>query len=165
VRALVLVSGHDDVFPDQSCRSVRRARGMGRITLYGVRCIVSEFTFCDYLTLRLVVQFKASQNTIILRLLRRRVRQEMWSKFLLLAAVLLRLTGSALAQGYPDVNVPNSDERRRLMLEKMQELRQQKRLDDAYRAARNKVPNQKPSDPWADVRPPPATPAPKNKPQ
>jgi chromatin segregation and condensation protein Rec8/ScpA/Scc1 (kleisin family) len=89
----------------------------------------------------------------------------MWSKFLLLAAVLLRLTGSALAQGYPDVNVPNSDERRRLMLEKMQELRQQKRLDDAYRAARNKIPNQKLSDPWADVRPPPATPAPKNKPQ
>ena len=89
----------------------------------------------------------------------------MWSKLLLLAAVLLSLTGNAVAQSLPDVNVPNSDERRRLMLEKMQELRQQKRIDDAYRAARNKIPNQKASDPWADVRPPVATPAPKNKPQ
>jgi hypothetical protein len=94
----------------------------------------------------------------------------MWSKLLLLAAVLLSLTGNALAQSYPNVpnsnvNVPNSDERRRLMLEKRQELQQQKRIDDAYRAARNKIPNQKASDPWADVRPPVATPAPKNKPQ
>jgi hypothetical protein len=89
----------------------------------------------------------------------------MWSKLLLLAAVLLSLTGNALAQAYPNINVPNSDERRRLTLEKMQELRQQKRIDDAYRAARNKIPNQKPSDPWADVRPPVAAPAPKNKPQ
>lgn len=89
----------------------------------------------------------------------------MWSKLLLLAAVLLSLTGNALAQSYPDVNVPNSDERRRLMLGKMRELQQQKRLDDAYRAARNKIPNQKATDPWADVRPSGPTPAPKNKPQ
>jgi hypothetical protein len=90
----------------------------------------------------------------------------MRSKFPLVAAMLLCLPGHALAQDYPpDVNVPNSDERRRLMLQKMQELQQQKRIDDAFRAARNKIPNQKPNDPWEDVRPPPATPAPKNKPQ
>jgi cytochrome c-type biogenesis protein CcmH/NrfG len=89
----------------------------------------------------------------------------MRSKFPLVAAMLLCLPGYALAQDYPNVNVPNSDERRRLMLQKMQELQQQKRIDDAYRAARNKIPNQKPNDPWADVRPAPATPAPKNKPQ
>jgi hypothetical protein len=41
-----------------------------------------------------------------------------------------------------------------------QEKKQQ--LDDAYKAATNKIPDQRSNDPWADVR---QTPAPKNKPK
>jgi hypothetical protein len=89
----------------------------------------------------------------------------MWRKFLLLPAALALLTANASAQSYPDVNVPNSDQRRSLMLERYQEQLRQKRLDDAYKAARSKIPAQKASDPWGDVRPPPANPASKNKPQ
>jgi len=88
----------------------------------------------------------------------------MWSKFVLLAAALGLLTGDASAQGYPDVNVPSADQRRLMMLEKYKEQQRQKKLDDAYKAARNKIPDQKPNDPWAEVRPPPTVPAPK-KPQ
>ncbi len=86
-------------------------------------------------------------------------------KFLLPAAALLVLTGNVSAQDYPDVNVPGSDVRRSMMLEKYQEQHRQKKLDEAYRAARNKIPEQKRNDPWGDVRPPPTIPAPKKKPQ
>jgi hypothetical protein len=41
----------------------------------------------------------------------------------------------------------------------------QKKFDNAYKVARNKIPAQKASDPWADIRPVQAMPAPKNKPQ
>jgi len=83
----------------------------------------------------------------------------MWSKFLLSLAATLALTGNASAQDLPDVNVPGADARRSQMLEKYQELRRQKRLDDAYKAARNKIPDQKRNDPWGDVRSPPTNPA------
>jgi hypothetical protein len=33
------------------------------------------------------------------------------------------------------------------------EVERQQRLDDAYKAATNKIPDQKPNDPWAVVRP------------
>jgi hypothetical protein len=46
-----------------------------------------------------------------------------------------------------------------------EEQEKQKQLDDAYRAATNKIPNQAANDPWASVRPAPAAPAAKKKPQ
>ena len=82
----------------------------------------------------------------------------MWSKFLVLA-VLALLTGNAYAQSYPSINVPNSDQKRLLTLQKIQEQQRQKRLDDAYKAANKKIPNQAPRDPWGDVRNAPSAPA------
>jgi hypothetical protein len=92
---------------------------------------------------------------------RENLRQAVLNKSLLLAAALSVLIRSASAQNYPDINVPSADQRRALMLEKYKELQRQRKLDDAYKAARNKIPDQKPNDPWRDVRPPPTVPIPK----
>jgi hypothetical protein len=48
---------------------------------------------------------------------------------------------------------------------KLEELNRQKSLDDGYRAAVKGIPNQKPKDPWADVRSTPTIPASKKKQQ
>jgi hypothetical protein len=45
-----------------------------------------------------------------------------------------------------------------------EERQRKKNLDDAYNAARKKIPDQKTNDPWAMVRPP-AAPAPERKQQ
>jgi hypothetical protein len=45
------------------------------------------------------------------------------------------------------------------------EIEKQRKLDDAYKAATNKIPDQKSNDPWAVVRPSSPTPAPKKKTQ
>jgi len=45
------------------------------------------------------------------------------------------------------------------------EIEKQQKLDDAYKAATNKIPDQKANDPWAVVRPSSSTPAPKKKTQ
>jgi hypothetical protein len=46
-----------------------------------------------------------------------------------------------------------------------EEIEKQQKLDDAYKAATNKIPDQKSNDPWAVVRPSSPTPAPKKKTQ
>jgi len=46
-----------------------------------------------------------------------------------------------------------------------EEQKRQKQIDEAYKAATNKIPNQVANDPWTGVRPAPAAPAPKKKPQ
>ena len=46
-----------------------------------------------------------------------------------------------------------------------EEIEKQQKLDDAYKAATNKIPDQKANDPWAVVRPSSSTPAPKKKTQ
>jgi hypothetical protein len=43
------------------------------------------------------------------------------------------------------------------------ERQRQKQIDNDYKAAAKNIPNQKPKDPWGDGRPPPASPASKNK--
>jgi hypothetical protein len=43
------------------------------------------------------------------------------------------------------------------------EIDRQKRLDDAYKSATNKIPDQQSSDPWATVRPSGSAPAAKKK--
>jgi hypothetical protein len=44
-----------------------------------------------------------------------------------------------------------------------EEQERQKQLDNDYKAATKKIPEQKAYDPWADVRPTPTVPAPKKK--
>jgi hypothetical protein len=71
------------------------------------------------------------------------------SKFLLVAAALALLTGSASAQmggmgggkrGPPDTGPTPLEQQR------------QKQIDNDYKAATKNIPNQKPKDPWGDVR-------------
>jgi hypothetical protein len=86
----------------------------------------------------------------------------LWSKSLLLAAALALLSGSASAQmsgghgppsGAPDTG-PSPLERQR-----------QKEIDNNYKAATKNIPNQKPKDPWGDVRSAPAASSSKKNPQ
>jgi hypothetical protein len=73
----------------------------------------------------------------------------LWSKLLLLATALALLSGSASAQmgggkppgaGPPDTGPTPLEQQR------------QKQLDNDYRAASKNIPNQKPKDPWGDIR-------------
>jgi hypothetical protein len=79
------------------------------------------------------------------------------------AAVVAMLTGTAYAQIMPKFSI-GADDKRKLTPEEQEK---KKELDDAYRQATNKIPDQRADDPWADVRPAPAapSPAPKKKPQ
>jgi hypothetical protein len=80
------------------------------------------------------------------------------------AAVVAMLTGTAAAQmGGPLMpKMSLQGDQKHLTPE---EIEKRKQLDDAYKAATNKIPDQKADDPWADVRPAPSTPAPKKKQQ
>jgi hypothetical protein len=87
-----------------------------------------------------------------------------WSTLIPLAATLAMMTGSAFAQSNPFMpKLSLGGQEKKPLTPEEQE--RQKRLDDAYRAATNKIPNQTANDPWATVRPAPAAPAPKKKPQ
>jgi hypothetical protein len=81
-----------------------------------------------------------------------------------LVATLAVLTGSAFAQSNPFMpKMSLGGQEKKALTPEEQE--RQKQIDDAYRAATNKIPNQSANDPWATVRPAPAAPAPKKKPQ
>ena len=72
--------------------------------------------------------------------------------------------GSAFAQSNPFMpKMSLGGQEKKALTPEEQE--RQKQIDDAYRAATNKIPNQSANDPWATVRPAPAAPAPKKKPQ
>jgi hypothetical protein len=82
----------------------------------------------------------------------RNLTKGLGSKFLLLAAALALLSGSASAQmggmgggkpGPPDTGPTPLEQQR------------QKQIDNDYKAATKNIPNQKPKDPWGDVRPTP----------
>jgi len=86
-----------------------------------------------------------------------------WIKLLIpLAAPLTLLTGSAFAQNPLAPSFHTQKEEKHLTPEEQE---RQKQLDADYKAATNKVPDQKASDPWASVRPTPTVPAPKKKQQ
>jgi hypothetical protein len=74
----------------------------------------------------------------------------LWSKPLLLAAALALLSGSASAQmpGAPVMRAPRD-------VQSQAERQRQKQIDNDYKAATKNIPNQKPKDPWGDVRPTP----------
>jgi hypothetical protein len=82
----------------------------------------------------------------------------------LVAAAVAMLAGTATAQmGSPLMpKVSLQGDEKHLTPE---EIEKRKQLDDAYKAATNKIPDQKADDPWADVRPAPSTPVPKKKQQ
>ena len=72
------------------------------------------------------------------------------------ATALLAGTGAALAQfPMPGISLGQKDK----PPPTPEEAERQKKLDDAYRAATNKIPNQTPktNDPWADVHTAPST--------
>ena len=76
------------------------------------------------------------------------------SKRLLLAAALALLSGSASAQmsggssGPPRAGAGDTGPT-------PLEQQRQKQLDNDYKAATKSIPNQKPKDPWGDIRPTP----------
>ena len=55
---------------------------------------------------------------------------------------------------------PNVSPWQKKRLTPSEERERQKKLDDAYKAATKKIPDQKSNDPWATVRPAPPTTAP-----
>ncbi len=78
-------------------------------------------------------------------------------------ALAALLPGNASAQTPPDAKVLGGEQRRQLMLQQIRERQWQNKLDNAYKAATSKIPEQKLNDPWGDVRPAPTVPAPKKK--
>ena len=89
----------------------------------------------------------------------KKLTQSGWSKFLLLAVALALLTGTASAQNplMPSVSL-GGGQKRQLTPEEQE---RQKQIDNDYKAATSRVPDQKANDPWAAIRPAPSTPSPK----
>ena len=75
-----------------------------------------------------------------------------------LAMALALMTANASAQSLPPINLLHGDQKRPLT---PAEKEYQKQLDNDYKAANSKVPDQKANDPWAAIRPAPSTPSPK----
>jgi len=93
----------------------------------------------------------------------KKLRQSGWSKFLLLAVALALLTGTASAQNPLMPGISLGEKEKRQLTPEEQE--RQKQIDQDYKAATKKVPDQKATDPWASVRPTPTVTAPKKKQQ
>ena len=92
--------------------------------------------------------------------MRKRLTQSRWGRLIPLAGVLALMTAEASAQGMPPISLrPNE---RTLTPE---ERERQKQIDDDYKAATKKIPEQRANDPWAAIRPTPTAPAPKKKQQ
>ena len=92
--------------------------------------------------------------------MRKRLTQSRWSKLIALAGAPALLTTSASAQ-MPMPSFSLQGDKKRPLTPEEQE--RQKQLDNDYKAATKKIPEQKANDPWADVRPTPTVPAPKKK--
>jgi hypothetical protein len=84
--------------------------------------------------------------------MRKRLTQAWWSKLILLAGALALMTTYASAQGRP----PTSPRGGQHILTP-----EEKQIDNDYKAAASKIPDQKPNDPWGAIRPAPSTPSPK----
>ena len=70
--------------------------------------------------------------------------------------MLAPMTAYASAQGMPTISLRGNE--RTLTPE---ERERQKQIDNDYKAATSKVPDQKANDAWAAIRPAPSTPSPK----
>jgi hypothetical protein len=71
------------------------------------------------------------------------------------------MSANASAQSLPPINLLQLQPEQKHLTPEEQE--QQKKLDDSYKAATKKLPDQKANDPWADVRQAPTVPAPNKK--
>jgi hypothetical protein len=95
--------------------------------------------------------------------MKKRSTQSRWSRLIPLAGALVLMVSDASAQMLmPNVSPWQPDQKR---LTPAEERERQKRLDDEYKAAAKKIPDQKANDPWAIVRPTPTIPDPKTKQQ
>lgn len=95
--------------------------------------------------------------------MRKRPTQSGWSRLIPLAGALVLMVSDSSAQTpMPNVSPWQKDQKR---LTPAEERERQKRLDDDYKAAAKKIPDQKANDPWAIVRPPPTVPPAKKKQQ
>ncbi len=92
--------------------------------------------------------------------MRKRLTQFRWSRVIPLTGALALLATNAFAQ-MPMPSMSLQGEKKRALTPEEHE--RQKHLDNDYKAATGKIPDQKTNDPWADVRPTPAAPAPKKK--
>jgi hypothetical protein len=79
------------------------------------------------------------------------------STFISLAGTLALLTTSASAQ-MPPLSLQKEEKR-----VTPEQRARQKKLDEDYKAATSRIPDQKPNDPWTNIRPTPAAPAAKKK--
>ena len=79
-----------------------------------------------------------------------------WTRIVSLVGMLALMTAYASAQGMPPISLRGNE--RTLTPE---ERERQKQIDDDYKAASKKVPDQKANDAWAAIRPAPSTPSPK----
>ncbi len=98
-----------------------------------------------------------------MRAIRKKLMQSRWGRLIPLAGALALMTANASAQSLPPISLLQLQPEQKHLTPEEQE--QHKKLDDSYKAATSKIPNQKANDPWADVRPPPTAPAPKKKQQ
>jgi hypothetical protein len=78
---------------------------------------------------------------------RKRPAQSRWSRLIPLAGALALMTTYASAQG--------SRTRQHILTP------EEKQIDNDYKAAASKIPDQKPNDPWGAIRPAASTPSPK----
>jgi len=76
------------------------------------------------------------------------------SKLLLLSVTLPLLSETALAQSNPFMPKMSLGEKEKKQLTP-EEQERQKQLDQDYKAATNKIPDQNAADPWSGVRPTP----------
>ncbi len=90
--------------------------------------------------------------------MRKRLTQSRWSRLIPLAGALGLTTANASAQGMPPINLLGAQQKPPLTPE---ERERQKHIDNDYKAATSKVPDQTAKDPWSDVRPAPSIPSPK----
>ena len=81
--------------------------------------------------------------------MRKRLTQSRWSRLIPLAGALALMTTYASAQGSPT----------RLRGGQHILTPEEKQIDNDYKAATSKIPDQKPNDPWGAIRPAPSTPS------
>jgi hypothetical protein len=87
-------------------------------------------------------------------------RRNCWLLALVVAVALP--VESAFAQMSPELSFPTQKQQKQLTPEQQ---KYQKELDENYKAANKKIPDQKPNDPWATMRSAPSASAPKTRQQ
>jgi len=78
--------------------------------------------------------------------IRKKLMQPRGGRLIWLAGALALMTANASAQSLPPINLLQLQRDQKHLTPEEQE------LDDAYKAATKKIPDQRAHDPWADVR-------------